>query len=349
VMGIADRFAEKDLKVFGPSAAAARIEGSKVFAKELMKKYNIPTGEYATFDDAASAKAYVKGKGALVVKADGLAAGKGVFVCKDEAEALHAIDQIMEQKAFGEAGNQVLIEEKLVGEEVSFLAFTDGKNILPMESVQDHKPAYDNDEGPNTGGMGCICPATNLKAETLKSIVKDIINPTISGLAAEGRKYRGLLYCGLMLTSEGPKVLEFNVRFGDPETQPLMLRMDGDLVPLLDAAARGGIEKVAAVGFRDPAVCVVLASGGYPRDYEKGKEISGLEALEGNANLVVFHAGTRRNDAGVFETAGGRVLGITARAETVAQAQQRAYAAVDRIHFDGMQLRRDIAARALDR
>lgn len=349
--GLADRLEAAGIAVFGPSAAAAQLEASKTFAKNFMARHGIPTAAYKGFESLEPARAYVRELGsACVVKADGLAAGKGVFVCDDVDDAEAALREIMADRRFGEAGARVVVEERMEGEEASYYAITDGEHVVTLAAAQDHKRALDGDKGENTGGMGAYSPAPVFTGAVEKRVLEEIVYPTIRGMAADGTPYRGVLYVGLMIDATGsPRVVEFNVRFGDPETQPLMLRMDGDLVPLLDAAARGGIEKVAAVGFRDPAVCVVLASGGYPRDYEKGKEISGLEAVEDNANLMVFHAGTRRNDAGVFETAGGRVLGITARAETVAQAQQRAYAAVDRVHFDGMQLRRDIAARALDR
>jgi phosphoribosylamine--glycine ligase len=243
-----------------------------------------------------------------------------------------------------------VIEERMLGEEASYYAITDGEGIVTLAAAQDHKRALDGDEGENTGGMGAYSPAPVFTEAVEKRVLEEIVHPTIRGMKAEGTPYRGVLYVGLMIDAAGsPRVVEFNVRFGDPETQPLMVRMDGDLVPLLDAAARGGIDKVAPVGFRDPAVCVVLASGGYPRDYEKGKVIAGLDAVAGDPNVVVFHAGTRRNADGDFETAGGRVLGITARGATVAEARERAYAAADRVTFEGRHLRRDIAARALDR
>ena len=346
VMGIADRFAEKDLKIFGPSAAAARIEGSKVFAKNLMKKYNIPTGEYETFDSAENAKAYVKGKGALVVKADGLAAGKGVFVCKIEAEAIHAIEQIMEQKAFGEAGNQILIEEKFEGQEVSFLAFTDGKTLLPMAAVQDHKAAYDNDQGPNTGGMGTYSPAPIFTPELEKEVMKTIMAPTISGLKQEGANYRGVLYAGLMITADGPKVLEFNARFGDPETQVLMARMNYDIVPVMKACTGGTMLAMWTMAWHpEPGVCVVMAAEGYPGPYEKGRPITGLQEAGAKKEVQVFHAGTKKSGGDVV-TNGGRVLGVTALGADFATAIDNAYTAVGKIRWEGMHYRKDIGRRS---
>ena len=346
VMGITDRFAEKDLKVFGPSAAAARIEGSKVFAKNLMKKYNIPTGDYEAFDNAANAKAYVKGKGALVVKADGLAAGKGVFVCQGEAEAIHAIEQIMEQKAFGDAGNQILIEEKLEGPEVSFLAFTDGKTLLPMAAVQDHKAAYDNDEGPNTGGMGTYCPAPIFTPELEAEVMEKIMTPTLTGLKREGCGYRGVLYAGLMITADGPKVLEFNARFGDPETQVLMARMNCDIVPVMKACTRGTMLAMWTMAWHpEPAVCVVMAAEGYPGPYEKGKPITGLAEAAARDKVHVFHAGTKTSGDDVV-TNGGRVLGVTALGADFATAIDNAYTAVGKIKWEGIHYRKDIGQRA---
>ena len=346
VMGIADRFAEKNLKVFGPSAAAARIEGSKVFAKNLMQKYNIPTGEYETFDSAEKARAYVKGKGALVVKADGLAAGKGVFVCKDEAAALHAIEQIMEQKVFGTAGDQILIEEKLAGPEVSFLAFTDGENLLPMAAVQDHKPAYDNDEGPNTGGMGTYSPAPIFTPELEKEVMATIMAPTIQAMQREGCAYRGVLYAGLMITADGPKVLEFNARFGDPETQVLMARMNCDIVPVMQACTSGTRLATQTLAWHpEPAVCVVMAAAGYPGPYEKGKPITGLKEAAENENVQVFHAGTKTSGEDVV-TNGGRVLGVTALGADFATAIDNAYTAVGKINWEGIHYRKDIGNRA---
>ena len=346
-MGLADRFAERDLKVFGPSAAAARIEGSKVFAKDLMKKHNIPTGEYETFDNAASAKAYVKGKGALVVKADGLAAGKGVFVCRDSAEALHAIAQIMEQKAFGTAGNQILIEEKLEGQEVSFLAFTDSKTLLPMAAVQDHKPAYDNDQGPNTGGMGTYSPAPIFTPELEAEVMEKIMAPTIKALKQEGCAYRGVLYAGLMITADGPKVLEFNARFGDPETQVLMARMNYDIVPVMKACTSGTMLAMWTLAWHpEPAVCVVMAAEGYPGSYARGKPITGLQEAAEQKEVQVFHAGTKIS-GGEVVTNGGRVLGVTALGADFTTAIDNAYTAVGKIKWEGSHYRKDIGRKAI--
>lgn len=346
VMGIVDRFAEKELKVFGPSAAAARIEGSKVFAKNLMKKYKIPTAEFATFDDAESAKAYVKGKGAVVVKADGLAAGKGVFVCKDEAEAVSAIEQVMEQKAFGEAGNEILIEEKLEGQEVSFMAFTDSKTLLPMEAVQDHKAAYDNDQGPNTGGMGTYSPAPIFTPELEKEVMEKIMAPTLKGLKQEGASYRGVLYAGLMITKDGPKALEFNARFGDPETQVLMARMNYDIVPVMKACTKGTMLAMWTMAWHpEPGVCIVMAAEGYPGSYEKGKPITGLQEAAEPKEVQVFHAGTKNSGDDVV-TNGGRVLGVTALGADIATAIDNAYTAVGKIKWEGIHYRKDIGRRA---
>jgi phosphoribosylamine--glycine ligase len=349
--GLADRLHELDIAVFGPTQEAARLESSKAFAKEFMSRHEIPTADFRVFDDLGEARAHVRAlAGPCVVKADGLAAGKGVFVCDDPEAADAALLEIMREKRFGAAGRQVVVEERLEGEEASYYAVTDGEHVVTLAAAQDHKRALDGDRGENTGGMGAYSPAPLVTEEVEKRILEQVVHPTIRGMAAEGRRYSGVLYVGLMIdTSGAPRVVEFNVRFGDPETQPLVLRMQDDLVPLLQGAARGGLERVPAPAFRDAAVCVVLASGGYPRDYAKGMAISGLEALSDDPQLVVFHAGTRRREDGSFETAGGRVLGVTARGTSVREARDRAYAAADGISFEGLQLRRDIAARAIDR
>jgi phosphoribosylamine--glycine ligase len=282
-----------------------------------------------------------------VVKADGLAAGKGVAVCDGPAEAERALAEAMGERRFGAAGATVVIEERLEGEEVSYTAVSDGERIATLAAAQDHKRALDGDRGENTGGMGACSPAPALSEAAEKRVLEEIVHPAIRGMAAEGMPYTGILYAGLMLDASGaPRVVEFNVRFGDPETQALVVRMEGDLLPLLDAAARGRLERAAPLGFRDAAVCVVIAAGGYPRAFERGKPISGLEEAAREPGVVVFHAGTRRRGDGRFESAGGRVLGVTARGATLALARRRAYAACDRIHFDAMHLRRDIAARA---
>ena len=349
--GVADRLREAGLAVFGPSAGAARLEASKAFAKDFMLRHRVPTAGHASFDDHAAAAAHVRAyAGPCVVKADGLAAGKGVAVCDGPEAALAALEEIMGARRFGAAGERVVIEERLFGEEASYYAITDGEHVVTLAAAQDHKRALDGDLGENTGGMGAYAPAPVVGPAVEKRVLEEIVHPTLCGLASEGLPYRGVLYVGLMIDAAGtPKVVEFNVRFGDPETQALMLQMSGDLLPLLDAAARGRLEPAQCAGEGDAAVCVVLASGGYPREFETGKPIEGIEDAERDHDVVVFHAGTRRNQAGRLVTAGGRVLGVTARGESLAAARVRAYEACDRIHFDGMQLRRDIGARAFGR
>ncbi len=350
--GLADRLRAIDVATFGPSAAAAQLEGSKSFSKAFMERHGIPTAAHAVFDEASAAKAYVDElAGPCVVKADGLAAGKGVAMCEDAAAARTAIDEMMLEGRFGAAGRRVVVEEWLRGEEASYYAITDGEHIVTLAAAQDHKRALDADEGENTGGMGAYSPASVVSEEVEKKILERVVYPTIHGMAKEGTPYKGVLYVGLMIDAAGdPWVIEFNVRFGDPETQSLLVRMQGDLLPILDASARGCLDEATAIGWGDAAVCVVLASGGYPRAYETGKRIDGLDQLEGDASLVVFHAGTRRCDSGEgFETAGGRVLGITARGATVAEARELAYRAVARVGFEGAHYRRDIASRALAR
>jgi len=348
-LGIVDRFQAAGLEIFGPSQAAARIEGSKSFSKDLMAKYAIPTAAYATFTDRDAAVAYIRAQGApIVVKADGLAAGKGVIVAMSEDQAVAAIDDIMLDKVFGAAGASVVIEEFMAGEEASFFAFTDGKNILPLASSQDHKRIFDNDEGPNTGGMGAYSPAPVVTEALAREIVETVVRPTIDGMAAEGCPYVGILYVGLMIADGKARVVEFNARFGDPEAQPLLMRMKSDLVPVLQACARGKLEQTSLEWHDKAAVCVVMASGGYPADYAKGFEISGLDAAAELDDVMVFHAGTASRDGKVVN-AGGRVLGVTGLGSTVAEAIERAYAAVDLIHWDGAQSRRDIGRKALNR
>jgi phosphoribosylamine--glycine ligase len=346
--GLGDRMREAGLAVFGPSAAAARLESSKAFAKAFMERHGIPTAACAVFDEIEAARVHVRGlAGPCVVKADGLAAGKGVAVCDGAEDALRAVDEIMGDRRFGDAGDRVVIEERLEGEEASYYAISDGNRVVPLAAAQDHKRALDGDRGENTGGMGAYSPAPVLDERVEKRVLEEIVHPTIRGMAADGHPYAGVLYVGLMIDPAGaPKVVEFNVRFGDPETQPLVVRMEGDLVPLLEGAARGDLDRAPAPGWGDAAVCVVLASGGYPRDYEKGKPIEGLAEASEDPDVVIFHAGTRRSADGQYVTAGGRVLGVTARGAGVAEARARAYAACDKIRFDGMQLRRDIAVRA---
>jgi len=348
-MGIVDRFREEGLRIFGPSKGAAQLEGSKAFAKDLMKRYNIPSAEYKTFEDRDEAAAYIRTKGTpIVVKADGLAAGKGVAIAETVEEALEALDRIMVQKVFGESGRKVVIEERLEGEEASFIAFSDGRNILPLASSQDHKPVCDNDRGPNTGGMGAYSPAPVVTPAVHQRIMHDIMVQTIRALAAEGYPYRGILYAGLMIRDGLPKVLEFNCRFGDPETQPIVVRMKGDLLPLLEACIDGNL--VAHEISWDPraAVCVVMASHGYPGVYEKGKVITGLSEAEKANEATIFHAGTKFED-GRFLTAGGRVLGVTGLGSGIREAMKTTYKVVSLIHWDGVHYRRDIGEKALSR
>lgn len=341
-LGITDAFRAAGLRIFGPSKAAAQIEASKITAKRIMEKYGIPTAEAEVFTDATSAIKYIRKKGApLVVKADGLAAGKGVIVAATEEEAIGAVEMMMKERLFGTAGERVIIEECLNGEEASFLIFTDGKGIVPMPLSKDHKRAYDGDRGPNTGGMGAYSPVPTVSRETYERIVKDIVIPTIQGLAREGIPYEGVLYTGLMMTPEGPKVLEFNCRFGDPEAQPLLMRLESDIVELFEAVIDKRIEKNNVKWRHEAAVCVILASGGYPNQYQSGKVISGLEDAGAMEDVMVFHAGTAL-DGGHIVTAGGRVLGVTALGEDIGRAIHRAYEAAGKICFEGMHYRKDI-------
>jgi phosphoribosylamine--glycine ligase len=346
-LGIADLFRKRGLRLFGPDREAARLEGSKAFAKELLQENRIPTAAFATFSDAALARKYLAGRRPpYVIKADGLAAGKGVLISatRDEAEA--AVDDILVRRAFGAAGEQVVIEEFLDGEEASFMVLTDGENILPLASAQDHKRVFDGDRGPNTGGMGAYSPAPVVTAEVHRRIMEEILRPLLQGLRKRGIRYRGVLYIGLMIAADGPKVLEFNARFGDPECQPLMLRLKSDLVPLLEATIDGGLDRVKAEWTEDAAVCVVMCAGGYPGAYEKGKEIKGLERLKDWKRGVVFHAGTTKQEGRCF-TSGGRVLGVTALGNTIQEAVREVYQAAGQIEWDGAHYRKDIAQRAL--
>lgn len=347
VLGIVDRFRKNGLRAFGPDAPAAKIEASKAFSKDLMAKYNIPTAEYRVFHSADEAKKYIRGKGPLVVKADGLAAGKGVMLCKEENQAAQAIANIMEQKRFGDAGHQVVIEEFLEGPEISLLAFTDGETVLPLDSAQDHKAAYDGDHGPNTGGMGAYSPAPLLSQSLSNQVMKEIMYPTVRAMAQENAPYKGILYAGLMITDSGPKVLEFNARFGDPETQPLLMRMQSDIVPLMEACIDGALAGHKIEWENQAAVCVVMAAAGYPGSYEKGKPISGLEVAADLKDVTVFHAGTKMQEGKVL-TNGGRVLGVTALGEAIPSAIKNAYAAVEKIHWDGIHFRKDIGRQALE-
>ncbi len=347
VLGIVDRFRDRGLRVFGPSASAARLEGSKAFAKAVMERYGVPTAGYREFTDPEAARAHVREHGApLVVKADGLAAGKGVTVARTVEEALGAVDAIMVDRAFGDAGAKIIVEECLEGEEASFLAFCDGRRVLPMASSQDHKPVFDGDEGPNTGGMGAYSPAPVVTPELFDEIMDTVMRPVVEGLARDGIPYVGVLYAGLMIRDGRPKVLEFNCRFGDPECQPIVMRMKGDLVPVLEACIDGELDRVSLEWDPRAAVCVVMASGGYPGSYRKGLEIRGLDDAAALEDVVVFHAGTRKEGDRVV-TAGGRVLGVTALGEDIPAAIRRAYEAVERISWEGAHYRRDIGRKAL--
>jgi phosphoribosylamine---glycine ligase len=345
VKGIVDQFEEKGLRIFGPNERAAELEGSKSFSKDIMKKYGLPTAEYKTFNSADIAKQYIEIMNCpLVVKADGLAAGKGVLLCQTTGEALAAVDSIMGKKSFGEAGDQIVIEEFLEGEEVSVLAFCDGQSILMMDSAQDHKAAYDGDKGPNTGGMGAYSPAP-IFTEIMKQKVRDrIMLPMIRAMQQEGRPYKGILYAGLMLTKTGPQILEFNARFGDPETQPLIARMDSDIVPIFEACIDGTLDQCPLEWKNESSVCVVMAAKGYPNSYDKGKPISGFKDANDLPGIMVFHAGTKQHDGKVL-TSGGRVLGVTATGENIPTAISRAYEAVDKIQWDGIHYRKDIGHR----
>ena len=346
--GLVDDLEAAGIPAFGPRANAAEIEGSKSFAKDLMKKYGIPTARYEVFAEAEAARAYIRSEGApIVVKADGLAAGKGVVVAMTEQEALDAVDAIMEHNSFGDAGARVVIEEFMEGEEASLLAFTDGTVIRPMISAQDHKRAFDGDKGPNTGGMGTYAPAPVMTPELTERAVEEILKPTISAMEKEGRAYRGCLYLGLMITADGPKVVEFNARFGDPETQVVLPLLDGDLVQIMHACAGGTLADVPIRWKDGAAVCVVLAAGGYPASYEKGNEIYGIGNAE-KLGALVFHAGTAKKN-GKIVTNGGRVLGVVGMGKDITSAVQSAYDAVDQISFKGEYHRKDIAHRALNR
>lgn len=349
VAGIVDVFKARGLTIFGPSAKAAEIEGSKIFSKELMEKYGVPTAFFKVCDNLADARAFVKEKGApIVIKADGLAAGKGVVVAMTRDEALAALDEMMGAHKFGSAGNRVVIEEFMEGEEASLLAFTDGKTIVPMLAAQDHKRVNDGDQGPNTGGMGAYCPAPVMTDALKEKTVKEVLRPIVDALAKEGRPYSGCLYAGLMIKGDSVKVVEFNARFGDPETQVVLPLLKSDLAEIMVACANGTLTPDLVEWSDKAAVCVVMASGGYPASYKKGIPITGLKAANAMDDVVVFHAGTREEDGKIL-TNGGRVLGVTAVADDIPSAQQKAYDAVDKIHFDGAHYRQDIAWRALRR
>jgi len=354
VAGLADAMDAEGLKVFGPSQAAAELEGSKVFCKNLLHTANIPTASYQTFRTGEDAERYIKDRYTepnepvhVVVKADGLAAGKGVIVCDTRHEALEAIDRIASRREFGAAGNELIIEEKLVGPEASVLAITDGETIVTLPAAQDHKPAHDGDTGPNTGGMGAYCPTPVVDEDLMTKIEADVLVPVVHAMKRARRPFKGVLYAGLMLTPAGPKVLEFNVRFGDPECQPLLMRLKSDLFDVLEAAADGRLGELGPLEWDDrPSTCVVMASEGYPGSYEKGYEISGLENADALEDVKVFHAGTEISDGQVVNN-GGRVLGVTALGSTISQAKLKAYSGVKEIRWRGAWCRKDISDKAL--
>ena len=349
--GLSDEFTKYGLKVFGPLKLAAKLEGSKVFAKELMAKYNVPTADFRVFDNPGEAIRYIEKIGApCVVKADGLAQGKGVVVAQTVDEAKKAVSAMMQEKIFGTAGNKVIIEECLQGQEASILVFTDSKEIIPLVSSQDHKRVFDNDQGANTGGMGAYSPAPVVTPGLFKEIMEKVIYRTVDGLVREGIIYKGVLYAGIMLTKEGPKALEFNVRFGDPETQAILPRLKSDLLQVMLATSDDKLNKFSKTGVLDwetrACVCVVCAAGGYPGSYEKAKVISGLEEAAQLKDLVVFHAGTKKS-AAKYLTNGGRVLGVTGLGNTIKEAIEKTYQAVGKISFEGMHYRRDIGRKAV--
>jgi len=351
VLGIGDEFQRRGLSIFCPSRSAAEIEGSKAFAREFMNRHQIPSPKYVICSSREEADEAVK-KGALgyplVLKVDGLAAGKGVVVVENKAEAQAAVAEMMSDKKFGTAGAKLILEEFLPGEEVSFLVFSDGARVVPMVSVQDHKRVGDGDTGSNTGGMGTVSPSTSLSLDMHKQIMQEIILPTIGGLSAEGRRYQGVLYAGLMVTEKGPRVLEFNARFGDPETQVIMARMRSDIVPILQGVAEGQLKETKIDWAKEAAVCVVVTARGYPDAPETGDPISGLEDLQGLSDVMVFHAATARRDDKIV-TVGGRVLGVTALGANLDAAVQRAYGAVKKVSFEGMHYRKDIGQKELAR
>jgi phosphoribosylamine--glycine ligase len=350
--GAVDAFEAAGIKAFGPSKGAAQLEADKAFAKQLMRSAAISTAEGRIFDRFKEAKAYIASRDeAVVIKAAGLAKGKGVFVCDDPADGILAAEKIMCDKIFGPAGDKIIVEDRLLGEETSILAFVDSRSIYVMESSQDHKPIGDGDTGPNTGGMGAYSPAPIVTEQIMDQITREILVPVVDGMNRNGTPYKGVLYAGLMITSAGPRVLEFNVRFGDPETQPILMRLKSDLLEVLLAVCNGTLDQVTLEWDQRPAVCVVMASGGYPGDYQKGRKITGLDEAEQIENVVVFHAGTKIVPAKAgnhdIVTNGGRVLGVTAVGENIASAKKRAYEAVDTIKFEGAYCRRDIADKAI--
>jgi phosphoribosylamine---glycine ligase len=345
-LGVVDEFTKRGWRVFGPTKAAAQLESSKSFAKEFMQRHRIPTAHYAicnSMDEVQNSLSHFHAP--LVVKADGLAAGKGVVICKTKDDAMSVCSEMLNGKMLGEAGAKVVLEECLQGEEVSFLVLSDGERVAPMVAAQDHKRIGDGDTGLNTGGMGAYSTSTIIDEQMVQWLVQHVAKPVVAGMKAEGAEFKGVLYCGLMMTARGPMVLEFNCRFGDPETQPLMMRMDSDLVDAIEASVEGRVSDGDFRWLPDPAVCVVIASGGYPGTYEAGKKIIGLDDAAKVEGVKVFHAGTSRND-GTYLTAGGRVLGVTARAKDLQSAVDRAYEATAKIGFEGSHYRKDIAARA---
>lgn len=354
VEGLVDAMDAEGLKVFGPSKEAAELEGSKVFCKNLLHTANIPSATYRTFRNADDASRYIKDRYteptdpvSVVVKADGLAAGKGVIVCDTRSETLEAIDRIASRREFGEAGNELIIEEKLIGQEASVLAITDGETIVTLPAAQDHKPAHDGDTGPNTGGMGAYCPTPIVDEEMMEKIEADVLVPVVHAMKRARRPFKGILYAGLMLTASGPKVLEFNVRFGDPECQPLLMRLKTDLVDVLEAAVDGRLSELEPLEWDErPSLCVVMASEGYPSDYEKGREITGLEAADALDDVKVFHAGTTLNESNQVVNNGGRVLGVTAIGDSINNAKLQAYKAVKEIRWRGAWCRKDISDKA---
>lgn len=346
--GLVDRLEAAGLRAFGPRKDAAILEGSKAFSKDLMKKYHIPTAAYETFDDAQEALSYLEhAPMPIVLKADGLALGKGVLICNTLEEARAGVKEIMQDRQFGDAGNVMVVEEFLTGREVSVLAFVDGKTVKTMTSAQDHKRAGDGDQGPNTGGMGCFSPSPFYTEEVDEYCRRYIYQPTVDAMAAEGREFKGVIFFGLILTGQGPKVLEYNARFGDPETQVVLCRMKNDLLDVVDACIDGKLDKIELEFEDNAAVCVVLASEGYPVSYKKGYEITGLERFQGKSGYYCFHAGSRLDQEGRVVTGGGRVLGVTAKADTLAQARSRAYEATEWVDFANKYMRHDIG-KAID-
>ncbi len=341
-LGMVDALENKGHRAFGPRKNAAQIEASKIFAKELMRRYGIPSAQYAQFEDFDEAINYLEDiECPIVVKADGLALGKGVVIAQSKEEAKDALQAMMVDRIFGVAGDRILIEEYMTGPEVSVLAFTDGKTVVPMVSAQDHKRIFDGDQGPNTGGMGTFSPSAKYTPEIAAYVEKNIMEPTVAAMTAEGCPFKGVLYFGIMLTPEGPKVLEYNARFGDPETQVVLPRLNTDLMDILDAVIDERLSEISIDWAENAAVCVILASGGYPGSYKKSLEITGIERVEAQPEIQVFHAGTRREGEKIL-TSGGRVLGVTAVGENLADAIQKVYGHIDKIHFDGLQYRRDI-------